>query len=87
VIDQHERGARREPPREQAQRRLTVRGVGGRTRKLTIPAAGGALSLASAVAAAKKTTVTVGRPTANMWCAQTPKPRKAISMPEYTITG
>ncbi len=26
-------------------------------------------------------------PTANMWCAHTPKPRKAISMPEYTITG
>ena len=26
-------------------------------------------------------------PTANMWCAHTPKPRKAIRMPEYTMTG
>ena len=26
-------------------------------------------------------------PTANMWCAHTPKPRNPISTPEYTITG
>ena len=26
-------------------------------------------------------------PTANMWCAHTPKPRKAMSMVAYTITG
>ena len=26
-------------------------------------------------------------PTANMWCAHTPKPRKAMRIPEYTITG
>ena len=26
-------------------------------------------------------------PTANMWCAHTPKPRKPMRMPEYTITG
>ena len=26
-------------------------------------------------------------PTENIWCAHTPKPRKPIRMPEYTITG
>ena len=26
-------------------------------------------------------------PTANMWCAHTPKPRNAMRIPEYTITG
>src|SRR5688572_25713227 len=26
-------------------------------------------------------------PTANMWCAHTPKPRKAMSMVAYTMTG
>ena len=26
-------------------------------------------------------------PTANMWCAHTPKPRKPMRMPEYTMTG
>jgi len=26
-------------------------------------------------------------PTANMWCAHTPKPSTAIRIPEYTITG
>ena len=26
-------------------------------------------------------------PTANMWCAQTPKPSTPIRIPEYTITG
>ena len=26
-------------------------------------------------------------PTANMWCAHTPKPSTAMRIPEYTITG
>ncbi len=26
-------------------------------------------------------------PTENMWCAQTPKPMKAMEMPEKTTTG
>src|SRR2546425_414016 len=41
VIDEYERGARREPPREQAQRRLTVRGASGCTQEAHDPRAGG----------------------------------------------
>ena len=40
-----------------------------------------------AVAAAKKTSVTVGRPVANMWCAQTPKPMKTTSSSAIATSG
>ena len=39
------------------------------------------------VAAAKKTTVTVGIPVANMWCAQTPKPMKTTSSSATATSG
>ncbi len=32
-------------------------------------------------------TATGPRPVANMWCAQTPQPRKPIAMPENTTTA
>ena len=32
------------------------------------------------LAAAKNVIVTCGRPTANMWCTQTPKPRKPVAI-------
>ena len=40
-----------------------------------------------AVAAAKKTTVTVGIPVANMWWAQTPKPMKTTSSSATATSG
>jgi hypothetical protein len=39
------------------------------------------------LAAAKKTTVTTGSPTANMWCAQTPKPMNATSSSASATSG
>ena len=41
----------------------------------------------SIVARPKKVSAIGPIPTANMWCAHTPKPRTAIRIPEYTITG
>ena len=41
----------------------------------------------SIVVTAKTESATGPMPTANMWCAHTPKPRKAIRISEYTITG
>ena len=38
-------------------------------------------------AAAKKTSVAVGRPVANMWCAQTPKPMNATSSSAIATSG
>ena len=38
-------------------------------------------------AAAKKTSVAVGSPVANMWCAQTPKPMKATSSSASATSG
>ena len=38
-------------------------------------------------AAAKKTSVVVGMPVANMWCAQTPKPMKATSSSAIATSG
>src|ERR671937_871114 len=39
------------------------------------------------LAAAKKTSVTVGSPVANMWCAQTPKPMKATKSSASATSG
>ena len=38
-------------------------------------------------AAAKKINVVVGRPVANMWCAQTPNPMKATSSSARATSG
>jgi len=35
----------------------------------------------------KADTATGPRPTANMWCTQTPHPMKPMAMPEKTMTG
>ena len=40
-----------------------------------------------AVAPAKKTSVVVGMPVANMWCAQTPKPMKTTSSSAIATSG
>src|SRR5512139_2816166 len=40
----------------------------------------------SIVVSEKIESATAPMPTENMWCAQTPKPRKPIIAPEYTIT-
>ena len=40
-----------------------------------------------AVAPAKKTSVVVGIPVANMWCAQTPKPMKTTSSSAIATSG
>ena len=41
----------------------------------------------SPVAAAKKTSETVGIPVANMWCAQTPKPMNTTSSSAIATSG
>ena len=41
------------------------------------------VGMAMSIVVTPKTVSAIGpMPTANMWCAHTPKPRKAISMPE-----
>ena len=41
----------------------------------------------SIVVTAKSVSAIGPIPTPNMWCAHTPKPRNAINIPEYTMTG
>ena len=46
------------------------------------------VGIAMSIVVIENTASAIGpMPTANMWCAHTPKPRKPIRMPEYTITG
>jgi hypothetical protein len=46
------------------------------------------VGIAISIVVSENTESAIGpMPTANMWCAHTPKPRKPIRMPEYTITG
>ena len=43
---------------------------------------------AMAMVKTAKTESAIGpRPTVNMWCAHTPKPKKAMAMPEKITTG